>query len=58
MEGDSMILITKLKKKVIVPSELGLLIDDTLKLCSNFDFHAFQLVRREGNKVAHSLAHL
>ncbi|KAJ8443695.1 hypothetical protein Cgig2_032318 [Carnegiea gigantea] len=41
VEGDSMTLITKLKKKVTVPTELGLLIDDILRLCSNFDFHAF-----------------
>ena len=58
VEGDSMTLITKLKKKVMVPTELGLLIGDILRLCSNFDFHAFSFVRREGNKIAHSLAHL
>ncbi|KAJ8440994.1 hypothetical protein Cgig2_020023 [Carnegiea gigantea] len=44
--------------EVTVPTELGLLIDDILRLCSNFDFHAFSFVRREDNKVAHSLAHL
>lgn len=45
IEEESMTLITKLKKKVTVPTELGLLIDYIVKLCFNFDFHAFSLVR-------------
>ncbi|KAJ8429960.1 hypothetical protein Cgig2_015690 [Carnegiea gigantea] len=39
-------------------SELGLILDDILNLSRNLEFCAFSFVYREGNKVAHSIAHL
>ncbi|KAJ8431091.1 hypothetical protein Cgig2_007507 [Carnegiea gigantea] len=57
MEGDCLSLISKLKKKQHLASEISLLIDDILRLSSHFEFCAFTFVKREGNKVAYTLAH-
>ena len=57
-EGDCLALIMKLRKKERLVVDVGLLVDDILKLTSNFDFCAFSFVKRDGNKVAYALAHL
>jgi len=58
LEGDSLSLISKLEKKQRLAADIGLLVDEILNLSHNFNFCAFNFVRRDGNKVAHALAHL
>ena len=58
IEGDCLALIMKLRKKQRPTGNVGRLVDDILKLSSNFNFCAFSFVKRNGNKIAHALAHL
>ena len=58
MEGDSLGLILKLQKKGRPNMELGLIIHDILMLVNHFRFCSFSHVKRAGNRVAHTLAHV
>lgn len=57
-EGDSLNLINYLKKKTCPDSTLGLIVSQILDLASNFDFVLWCHIKRCGNNVAHTLAHL
>lgn len=46
VEGDCQALISKLQKKNLIASDVGILIFDIFELCSSFDFCAFSFVRR------------
>ena len=58
MEGDSLGLILKLQKRERPNTELGLIIHDILMLVNCFSFCSFCHVKRAGNRVAHTLAHI
>lgn len=58
MEGDSLSIVTKLKNKTTPNTELGNFISHILVFSRRFVFCAFTHVKREGNRVAHNLAHL
>ena len=57
VEGDCLPLIQKLQNKTVEDNFVGLIISDILNLVKQFEFTAFSFVKREGNKVAHDLAH-
>ncbi|KAJ8425990.1 hypothetical protein Cgig2_007804 [Carnegiea gigantea] len=57
VEGDSLSLMSKLKKKEHPNTVLGFLVQDILCLASSFSFCSFHHIRRVGNRVAHTLAH-
>ena len=57
MEGDRLPLIQKLQNKTVDDNFVGLIISDILSLVEQFEFTAFSFVKREGNVVAHDLAH-
>ncbi|KAJ8445553.1 hypothetical protein Cgig2_012441 [Carnegiea gigantea] len=58
VEGGNLKLISKLKSKSSLNNELGLIIDEILSLSNSFSFISRSHVKRDGNRVAHSLAHL
>lgn len=58
LEGDCLTLISKLKKKEQTDADIGIIIYDIISLAFGFDFYAFSFVNREGNKIAHCLAHI
>ena len=57
VEGDCLPLIQKLQSKTAENNFVGFVISDILNLVDQFEFVAFSFVRREGNGVAHELAH-
>ncbi|XP_021753633.1 uncharacterized protein LOC110719026 [Chenopodium quinoa] len=57
VESDCLQVIQALKNKTADLSELSLIIDDILLLCSSFDNVIWSYVKRGGNKVAHFWAH-
>ena len=57
-KGDNLKLISKLKSRRSIYNELGLLIDGIMFLLNSFSFISWSHVKREGNTVAHSFAHL
>ncbi|KAJ8427351.1 hypothetical protein Cgig2_016217 [Carnegiea gigantea] len=58
VEGGNLKLISKLKSKSNLNNELGLIIDEIMSLSNSFSFISWSHVKRDGNRVAHSLAHL
>ena len=57
VEGDCQPLIQKLQNKTVEDNFAGFIIADILTLVTQFEFVAFSFVKREGNTVAHKLAH-
>ena len=57
MEGNCLPLIQKLQSKTVEDNFVGFVISDILNLVDQFEFVAFAFVKREGNGVAHELAH-
>jgi len=57
IESDCLQLIQMLKSKSIYDSLVGLFIQDIISFVANFDFFSWSFVKREGNQVAHDLAH-
>ncbi|KAJ8434316.1 LOW QUALITY PROTEIN: hypothetical protein Cgig2_009941 [Carnegiea gigantea] len=58
IEGDSLSLVSKLKKRRCPNNELGLLISDILAFAGRFDFCSFVHVKRTENRVAYTLVWL
>ncbi|KAJ8430399.1 hypothetical protein Cgig2_000231 [Carnegiea gigantea] len=58
MEGDFLGLISKLQKGERPITELGLIIHDILMFVDRFSFCSFCHVKRAGNRVAHTFAHV
>jgi len=56
LEGDSLGLIQALKSEEHCLSQMGLLIEDMKVLASNFLRLLYSHIKRNGNRVAHSLA--
>jgi len=57
VEGDCLPLIQKLQNKTVEDNFVGFIISNILALVVQFEFVAFSFVQREGNAVAHDLAH-
>jgi len=55
VEGDCLALIQKLQHQVIDDNVLGFIVSDILHIAKTFSFISF--IKREGNKLAHDLAH-
>ena len=56
LEGDSLSLIKALKSTEDSLSPIGLLVDDVKRVASSFERLVYSHVKRNGNRVAHSLA--
>ena len=56
LEGDSLDLIKALKSTEDCLSPTGLLVDDVKRVASSFEQLVFSHVKKNGNRVAHSLA--
>ena len=50
-------LIQMLRNKSTFDNPVSLFVRDIFSLVQNFDFHSWSFVNREGNRVAHDLAH-
>ena len=48
----------KLRKNICLNTELGFIVSEILSFVSRFDFVSFTDVKRSGNRVAHTIAHL
>jgi len=57
VEGDCLPLIQKLQNKTVDDNCVGLIVSDILSIIDQFEFIVFSFVKREGNAVAHVLAH-
>ena len=55
LEGDSLSLIKALKSTEDSLSPIGLLVDDVKRVASSFERLVYSHVKRNGNRVAHSL---
>jgi len=57
VEGDCQPLIQKLQNKTVEDNFVGFIIADILDLVAQLEFVTFSFVKREGDMVAHKLAH-
>ncbi|KAJ8441764.1 hypothetical protein Cgig2_009010 [Carnegiea gigantea] len=57
IEGDSLSLHQKLSNRIIDDNYVGCLVKDVLDLLDCFQFASFSFIKREGNRLAHDLAH-
>ena len=57
IESDYLQLIQMVKSKSIYDNLVGLFVEDIFSFVANFDFFSWSFVKREGNQVAHALAH-
>jgi ribonuclease HI len=55
-EGDSLLVVTAVKKEEPCWSDYGQLVEDTKSLLSSFSFVEFQHIRRDANQAAHHMA--
>ena len=57
IEGDNLSLIRKLQSKSCHDSSLGLFVRSIHTFVQQFDFFSWSSIKREGNRIAHDLAH-
>lgn len=58
MEGDCLSIIAKLRAWSFPNTSVGLILTEIVNLSLSFVFCSFSPVKRMGNRVAHTLAHL
>ncbi|XP_021734036.1 uncharacterized protein LOC110700741 [Chenopodium quinoa] len=57
VESDCLPVIQALREKSSGSSSFHLVIEDIVNLCSSFAFVSWSFIKRDGNRVAHDLAH-